>query len=103
MYYQDRTSLPQTLQETLPAEAQTLYLDTYNQVWEQVAEQGKDEATRSTIAHQMAWDAMTRQFSLVKRNDKGEWVRKGEERMLDEPEARTAKKGFFARLGFARS
>lgn len=103
MYYASTKDLPRTLQETLPAEAQAVYLNTYNSIWEQYSTTTTDAAKLSTIAHQQAWDEMTRQFTFVKRDDKGLWVRKGEEPTPDKLKERTAKRGFFARLGFARS
>jgi cation transport regulator len=103
MYYANIQSLPQTLRETLPPEAQAVYLETYNRIWEQYATTTRDAAMLPTIAHQQAWDEMSRQFTFIKRDDKGQWVRKGEESTLDKPKERAEKKGFFARLGFARA
>jgi cation transport regulator ChaB len=99
MYYTSIQHLPQTLQETLPAEAQAVYLDTYNDIWNQYATLGKDEATCSTAAHQIAWDAMTRQFTLARGDEKSQWVRNGEE-PIEAPKGGAEKRGFFARLGF---
>lgn len=101
MYYATPQHLPQTLQETLPAEAQAVYLHTYNQIWDQYAAQGRDEGTRATVAHQMAWDTVNQQFTFVKGPEKSQWYRKGEEPALNQPVSKGKPKGFFARLGFS--
>lgn len=100
MYYKSINDLPRTLQETLPPEAQSIYVDSYNETWNQYAALGKDEATCATAAHQIAWDAVNRQFTFVKSDQHSQWVRKGEEATVAKSNGRTEKKGFFARLGF---
>lgn len=101
MYYATTKHLPQTLQETLPAEAQAVYLHTYNQIWDQYATEGRDEGTSATYAHQMAWDAVNQQFTFVKGQEKSHWYRKGEEPALNQPVSKRTQKGFLARLGFS--
>jgi cation transport regulator ChaB len=100
MYYASIKHLPQTLQETLPAEAQAVYLNTYNQIWDQYATAGHDEGTRATFAHQMAWDAIKQQFTFVKGQENSRWYRKGEEPKRNQQVSNAKQKGFFARLGF---
>lgn len=99
MYYTSIRHLPQTLQETLPAEAQAVYIDTYNEIWDQYVALGKDEATCSTAAHRIAWDAVNREFTFVKGDQHSRWIRKDEVPVKDAPEEGAEKRGFFARLG----
>jgi cation transport regulator ChaB len=100
MHYASVEHLPRTLQETLPVEAQAVYLNTYNRIWEQYAQTTRDAATLATLSHQMAWDTMTRQFTLIKSDEQSQWVRKGEESTAETQQAPAEKRGFFARLGF---
>lgn len=99
MYYTTINDLPKTLQETLPVAAQTLYLETYNRIWEQYAVLGDDNFSRSTIANQMAWDEMMREFTLVKNVEGSRWYRKEEEPDLNGDTQKMAKKGLLERLG----
>jgi cation transport regulator len=100
MHYTNVKDLPQTLQETLPIEAQVVYVEAYNRIWEQYATVTRDAAMLPTLAHQQAWDEMTRQFIFVKGNEKSQWVRKGEEPTADKPAERVEKKGFLPTWDF---
>ncbi|CAN5691260.1 hypothetical protein BH10CHL1_BH10CHL1_28370 [soil metagenome] len=101
MFYTNAKDLPRTLQETLSVGAQAVYLATYNRVWDEQIAIEHNAPKRSRIAHQMAWDAVNREFTLVKQDDgASQWYRKGEEPVQGQVGS-TKKKGFFARLGFA--
>lgn len=100
MYYASTNDLPRTLQETLPAEAQAIYLQTYNRVWDEQTELGDNAPKRSRVAHQMAWDAINEQFTLVRQDEGSQWRRKGEEAVQVRQPAHDQKRGFWARLGF---
>lgn len=100
MYYTNAKDLPRTLQETMSVEAQAVYLATYNRVWDEQTALEDNTPKRSRIAHQMAWDAVNREFTLVKLDSGSVWYRKGEE-PAQKPTGQTKKQGFWARLGFA--
>ncbi len=40
MYYASTKDLPHTLQDTLPEDAQKLYIDSYNRIWDEHANLG---------------------------------------------------------------
>ena len=75
MVYKDRTDLPLTIQETLPPSAQDVYIEAYNAALELVSPEGS--LAPESAAHQVAWDAVTREF--VHDDKSGKWYRKGEE------------------------
>lgn len=93
--YKTVQDLPSTLRATLPPAAQTLYLETYNRVWNE--QQNLDENWRGQVAHRLAWDAMTREFTFDDSADHqgSAWHRNGETAAAEKP----AKRGLLARLG----
>lgn len=76
MYYADTSKLPTTIRETLPDELQKIYLDAYNAAWETQPGAGHHGLTRESLAHQIAWDAMNRDYVLDAK--RGKWYPKGE-------------------------
>ena len=97
MYYATIKDLPHILQETLPADAQELYLKTYNQVWDEFPDM--DESSRSTDAHQMAWDTMNAEFTKVQDSTGSHWYHKGQEPKEDSQPEPVHKKSFLERIG----
>lgn len=100
MYYASTNELPRTLQETLPAAAQAIYLQTYNNIWDEHAELNDNAPKRSRIAHRMAWAAVNEQFTLIRQDEGSQWRRKGEAAVPTTHHGHAQKKGFWARLGF---
>ena len=76
MRYNSTEDLPETIQSTLPIEAQQLYLETYNQALQQDEIQPQGELSNDSMAHQIAWQEVEREF--VKDAGTGQWHRRGE-------------------------
>lgn len=84
MYYTDKSELPATIREALPEAAQEVYIAAYRAAWEmQPAGPQTQTLSRESVAHQLAWDAVNREF--VHDVKKGRWYRKGEA-LLEEEE-----------------
>jgi cation transport regulator len=64
MPYKNRSDLPDSVKDNLPAHAQDIYKDAYNSAWD---EYGKDEER----AHRVAWGAVKKSYH---KNDDGKWV-----------------------------
>ena len=84
MKYTNASELPTTIREVLPPEAQALYMQIYNESME--LEIAGDALTmpRESMAHQLAWDAVSREFVHDARA--GTWYRVGEEPVVEEEE-----------------
>jgi cation transport regulator len=94
MRYETINDLPETLQATLPEEAQKLYIETYNQVWDEYDEIGHDgNLDRDGVAHQAAWRVVDQEF--VQQEGTGRWYRRGE---VPSEEDEEEKKGLLDRL-----
>jgi cation transport regulator len=76
MFYTDINKLPSTIRETLPVEAQELYMEAYNAAWELQPAEGHHGLSPESVAHQIAWDAVNREY--VHDLKLGKWYRKGE-------------------------
>jgi cation transport regulator len=64
MPYATKTELPESVKNVLPAHAQDIYKDAYNNAWE---EYGHDESR----AHSVAWGAVKKKYH---KNEKtGKW------------------------------
>jgi len=72
--YKNIQDLPAPVRETLPEDAQTLYLGAYNQAWERfhASENYQDEQTASEDAHRQAWGAVRQEF---RQREDGRWER----------------------------
>ena len=68
MPYKSITALPETVRQHLPKHAQEIYMEVYNNAWDQYAER-KD---REAVSHKVAWAAVKKQYK--KQGDK--WVKK---------------------------
>ena len=80
MAYTSKRELPATIRDVLPEAAQDVYIEVYNQVWHEHKEKGESTAACSTVAHQLAWDAVNREFIQVEDGDgQKRWYRRGEE------------------------
>ncbi len=80
MAYASKNELPTTIRDVLPEAAQDVYIEVYNQTWRGHKEKGESVAACSTAAHQLAWDAVKREFVQVEgENGQRRWYRRGEE------------------------
>lgn len=83
MRYESVEDIPETLQDVLPEEAQQIYLETYQEAWDEYEEGEGGELSRDGVAHRQAMHAVRQDF--VQSKD-GKWYRQGEEPELDEDE-----------------
>ena len=65
MPYETRTELPDSVQHVLPAHAQDIYKEAFNNAWD---EYDHDEER----AHRVAWGAVKRDYH---KNADGKWVK----------------------------
>jgi cation transport regulator ChaB len=79
MSYQSKADLPETLQTALPDEAQTVYINAYNEA-EAMMARNEQASTgglpTASAAHAVAWEAVEEQFEQNEKD--GTWYRKGE-------------------------
>ena len=78
MTYKNKEDLPAHLRETMPDEAQEIYLKAYNKSWQDYDEDeilGKQ--SQEATAHRDGWNAVKREFAH--NEDKGIWYRRGQE------------------------
>ena len=68
MPYKSITSLPEAVRQHLPKHAQEIYMEVYNNAWDQYS----DRKDREAVAHKVAWSAVKKQYK--KEGDK--WVKK---------------------------
>jgi cation transport regulator len=62
--YENRSDLPDSVRDNLPAHAQDIYKEAYNSAWDQY---GHDESR----AHRVAWGAVEKKYH---KNESGKWV-----------------------------
>ena len=77
MPYKDVKDLPERVRENLPKHAQEIYLEAFNNAWDQYAkpEERRGDASREETAHKVAWSAVKK---VYEKNEKtGEWKKKG--------------------------
>lgn len=75
MPYKKISSLPDSVQEALPKEAQEIYMEAYNSAYEQYADpkKRKGDSSREETAHKVAWNAVKQKFE---KGSSGKWKRK---------------------------
>ena len=64
MPYNNRSELPESVRNALPAHAQDIYKEAFNSAWD---EYGHDEAR----AHRVAWGAVEKKYH---KESSGKWV-----------------------------
>lgn len=72
MYYEEIGELPQSLNESMPKQAQEVYLNAFNNRYEQI----EDEQ----VAHEAAWTAVNEQLGA---EDARQWRRKMDQSSMD--------------------
>jgi cation transport regulator len=75
MRYASKSDLPPTVRNVLPEPAQELYLEAYNQGWDQYKE-GQGYLSRDGVAHQRGWTAVRHVY--VQDQGTGKWHRIGQ-------------------------
>lgn len=75
MPYDKRRELPESVKNVLPAHAQDIYKEAFNNAWEQYDEpsERKGDASREETAHRVAWSAVKQKYE---KGDDGKWHKK---------------------------
>lgn len=75
MPYDNRSDLPESLRNNLPAHAQDIYKEAFNSAWDQYADpkDRRGDDSREEVAHQVAWSAVKQSYE---KNTDGKWVAK---------------------------
>jgi cation transport regulator ChaB len=71
-----KSDLPKGITDVLPEEAQQIYLEVYQRVWEASDERDATQLSRQSVAHRQAWAAVGREYEQDAVT--GQWHRKGE-------------------------
>jgi cation transport regulator len=81
--YKRKAELPEHLRETMPEEAQEIYLKAYNESW-QIYDEDEvlGEQSQEATAHRDGWNAVKQGFAHDE--EKGMWYRHGEEPEAEE-------------------
>lgn len=64
MPYKTNKDLPETVANVLPAHAQDIYREAFNNSWQEYAdpEKRRDDASREETAHKVAWSAVKKKY-----------------------------------------
>ena len=74
--YDTIEELPEEIRRHLPLEAQRIYLDAYNQAWEEhdrLRQHRQESLSPESLAEEIAWAAVQTRFY---RGDNGSWHRR---------------------------
>ena len=73
MPYKNVKDLPESVQKNLPEHAQKIYLEAFNNAWEEYAkpEDRKGGASREETAYKVAWSAVKKTYEKDEKS--GEW------------------------------
>jgi cation transport regulator len=76
MPFKTASSLPESVRNVLPLNAQKIYMEVYNHAWQNYASPGKrrDAASREETAARVAWAAVKRKFEKDEKT--GQWEEK---------------------------
>lgn len=74
MMYKHTAELPDSIRNSLPADAQQVYMKVFNSAWEQYEADGDIEGQEEMQAtvHQVAWEAVHEKYEQVN----GHWEKK---------------------------
>ena len=73
MPYQNISDLPEGVRGALPEHAQQIYMETFNNAWEQYKDpdERRGDASREEVAHRVAWSAVKEKYE---KDDNGTWI-----------------------------
>ncbi len=76
MPYKEINDLPDRVRENLPKHAQEIYLEAFNNAWDQYAkpEERRGDASREETAHKVAWSAVKKVYEKDEKT--GAWKKK---------------------------
>ncbi|MFO7967644.1 MAG: ChaB family protein [Archaeoglobaceae archaeon] len=75
MPYDSIGELPDSVRENLPKHAQEIYMEAYNNAWDEYKdpEDRRGNASREEVAHKVAWSAVKKSYT----KKGGKWSKKG--------------------------
>jgi cation transport regulator len=82
MRYKSRKDLPKYITDVLPEDAQQVYMEAYNRVWDEYDGKSGQDLSRHSLAHRQAWEAI--QAVMVQDQGTGAWHHKGEPDTVEE-------------------
>lgn len=76
MPYKDLSDLPERVKGNLPKHAQEIYLEAFNNAWDQYAkpEERRGNESREEAAHKVAWSAVKKVYEKDEKT--GKWEKK---------------------------
>ncbi len=76
-YYDNLKDLPERVRSNLPEHAQHIFVEAFNNAWEQYKEpekrRGGQKQSREEVAFKVAWAAVEEEY---KKDESGKWVKK---------------------------
>jgi cation transport regulator len=77
MPYAKTVELPDRVKDNLPKHAQEIYVEAFNNAWDQYSDPDKrrTDESREEVAHKVAWAAVKKKYE---KGDDGEWHAKRE-------------------------
>ncbi len=74
-YYKGLEDLPERVRGNLPVHAQEIFLNAYNNAWEEYKEpeRRRGSSSREETAFRVAWSAVEK---VYKKDESGRWVKK---------------------------
>ncbi len=76
-YYNSLNDLPERVRNNLPEHAQHIFMEAFNNAWEQYKEpekrRGGQKQSREEVAFKVAWGAVEKEY---KKDESGNWVKK---------------------------
>jgi len=77
MPYKTNTDLPESVRDALPAPAQTIFREVYNNAWEEYKDPQKrrGDESREEVSMKVAWNAVKQQFEKDEKS--GKWKPRG--------------------------
>ena len=75
MPYTSISQLPKNIKEHLPKHAQEIYMEAFNNAWEQYKSSSKrrEGSSHEETAHRVAWAAVKQKYE---KNEEGKWIKK---------------------------
>ncbi|HKR81472.1 MAG TPA: putative cation transport regulator ChaB [Candidatus Saccharimonadales bacterium] len=75
MPYKQTSELPDSVKSALPAHAQDIYKDAFNNAWDQYKDpkERRGDSGREETAHRVAWAAVKKSY---KKSEDGKWHKK---------------------------
>ena len=74
MPYDNHKDLPESVQNALPPEGQSIYLAAFNNAWDEYkdADDRRGNQSREEVSHKVAWSAVKQKYH---KNDNDMWVK----------------------------